>query len=354
MKDVASSHHEHRLPFSNQVNTMNDRFSNSCRSGTAQVVLALGSAAAVSAGAVEPAHETPASMVGAFHTAFGEHHARAVHAKGIILQGMFTPAPEARTIARAALFSESEIPVTVRFSDFTGLPDIPDTAPDANPRGLAVKFRMSGGRETDIVTHSFNGFPVATVDEFAMFLRAIGNSGPEAPKPTPIEAFLDSHPIAKAFVTSQKPPPVSYATAAYFGVNSFAFLDASGKKRFVRYRFLPVGGEHYLDSTAIAGKGANYLRDEIATRVAQAPAKFEWFAQVAEGGDVIEDPSIAWPETRKLVHLGTLSIRTVDARPGADKDLLFLPGRLCEGIETADPMLTMRHAAYPISFGQRQ
>jgi catalase len=354
MKDAASTCHDDALLPQPKVNTMNDRLSNACRSGTAQVVLALGSAAVASAGAAEVAHETPASMVGAFHTAFGAHHARAVHAKGIILQGMFTPAPEARTIARAALFSEGPVPVTVRFSDFTGLPDIPDTVPDANPRGFAVKFRMGGGRETDIVTHSFNGFPVATVDEFAVFLRAIGSSGPEAPKPTPIEAFLGSHPIAKAFVTTQKPPPVSYATAQYFGVNSFAFLDASGKKHFVRYRFVPVAGEHYLDAAGLATKGPDYLREEIATRVAKAPAAFEWFAQMAEAGDAIENPSVAWPESRKLVHLGTISIRSLETRPAADKELLFLPGRLCEGIETADPMLTVRHAAYPISFGERQ
>ncbi len=160
---------------------MNDRLGNACRSGTAQVVLALGSAAAMNAGAGEPMHETPASMVGAFHTAFGAHHARAVHAKGIILEGMFTPAPEARTIARAALFAEGPIPVTVRFSDFTGLPEIPDTSPDANPRGLAVKFRMGAGRETDIVTHSFNGFPVATVDEFAVFCAPSEPAAPRSP-----------------------------------------------------------------------------------------------------------------------------------------------------------------------------
>jgi catalase len=333
---------------------MKDRFSNACLTGTAKVALAIGSAAMWPAGAAEPAHETPASMVGAFHTAFGAHHARAVHAKGIVLEGTFTPAPEARTIARAAVFSEGPIPVTVRFSDFTGIPDIPDTVGDANPRGMAVKFRMSGGRETDVVTHSFNGFPVANADEFAIFLRAIGTSGPETPKPTPIESFLASHPIAKAFVTSQKPPPVSYATAAYFGVNSFAMLDAAGKKRFVRYRFVPVGGEKYLDATTLASKGPNYLREEIATRVEKAPVQFEWFAQIAEGGDLIENPSIAWPESRRLVHLGTVSIRAVNASPGIDKELLFLPGRLCEGIETADPMLTIRHAAYPISFAERQ
>ena len=333
---------------------MNERFSNACRSGTAHVALAIGSAAMSPAGAAEPAHETPASMVSALHAAFGEHHARAVHAKGIILDGTFTPAPEARTIARAALFSEGPIPITVRFSDFTGLPDIPDNIPDANPRGLAVKFRMVAGRETDIVTHSFNGFPVANADEFAMFLRAIGASGPGAARPTLIESFLASHPIAKTFVTTQKPPPVSYATAAYFGVNSFAMLDASGKKRFVRFRFVPTDGEQYLDAPTLASKGPNYLREEIAARVAKAPAKFEWFAQIADSGDAIENPSIAWPESRTLIHLGTLRIEAVETNPNADKELLFLPARLCEGIETADPMLTIRQGAYPISFGERQ
>ena len=32
------------------------------------------------------------------------------------------------------------MPVIVRFSDFTGLPDIPDTEVKANPRGFAVRF----------------------------------------------------------------------------------------------------------------------------------------------------------------------------------------------------------------------
>jgi catalase len=119
-------------------------------------------------------------------------------------------------------------------------------------------------------------------------------------------------------------------------------------------RFVPVAGEQYLDASTLASKGPNYLREEIATRVSKAPAKFEWFAQIAESSDIVENPSIAWPESRKLIHLGTISLRALDLRPEADRKLLFLPGRLCEGIETADPMLTMRHAAYPISFEQRQ
>ncbi len=34
---------------------------------------------------------TPSQLVDALHTAFGDHHSRAVHAKGIIFEGNFTP-----------------------------------------------------------------------------------------------------------------------------------------------------------------------------------------------------------------------------------------------------------------------
>jgi catalase len=326
------------------------------RAGLSPLVLAaVGAVATPLTRADEPAHETPASMVGALHSAFGEHHARAVHAKGVVLEGTFTPAPKARTLTSAALFSSGTIPVTIRFSDFTGLPDIPDSSPNANPRGFAIKFHLLDGSEADIVTHSFNGFPVSSADEFATFLRAVGSSGPDAPKPAPIDAFLDSHPVAKTFLTTQKPPPLSYATAAYFGVNSFAFTDGTGHRIFVRYRFMPVGGEHYLDATTVANKGPDYLIEEIGPRVAKSPAKFEWFAQISEKGDAIEDPSIAWPETRHLVLLGTISIvREADNQAAAQKSLLFLPARVPKGIETADPMLNIRHASYPISFAERQ
>lgn len=306
------------------------------------------------ASAAEP-HETPASMVGALHSAFGDHHVRAVHAKGVILEGRFTASPEALTLSRAPVFASGTIPVTVRFSDFTGIPDIPDTIGDANPRGLAVKFRLPGGSETDLVMHSFNGFPTRTSDEFAELLRAIGASGGDAAKPTELDRFLASHPIAKTFLTTQKPAPVSFATLSYFGVNAFSFVNDSNQRIVVRYRFVPRSGEHFLDSETLRTKGPNYLSDEIVQRVGKAPIEFDWFAQIAEPGDVVDDPSIAWPESRRLVKLGSVSVTSAIATQAADdKRLIFLPGNLPVGIESADPMIGMRNAAYPISFGQRQ
>jgi catalase len=62
---------------------------------------------------------TPGQLVDALHAAFGEHHARAVHAKGIILKGTFKPDPQAATLSKAFHLQNESSTVTVRFSDFT-------------------------------------------------------------------------------------------------------------------------------------------------------------------------------------------------------------------------------------------
>ena len=309
--------------------------------------------------ALEPASAAtaqpkPQQMVDALHAAFGDHHSRAVHAKGIIVVGTFVPDPAARTLTKAALFTGEKIPVIARFSDFTGIPDIPDNIGDSNPRGFAVKFQMPGETEMDIVSHSFNGFPTKNAADFRELLLAIGASGKDVPKPTPIEKFLATHPVAKTFLTTQKPPPESYVTAAYFGVNAFKFTDAHGHAAYVRYRFVPVAGEHYLDDAALKAKGPDYLAPEITQRLAKGPASFDWYAQIAVKGDAIDNPSIAWPNTRKLVKLGTITITGVADQAAEDHRLLFLPANLPDGIEAADPMLAIRNGAYPISFRHRQ
>jgi catalase len=305
-------------------------------------------------GASKDREHLPVQLVKNLHSAFGERGVRAVHAKGVILEGEFTPTLEAKTLCKAVVF-DATVSVVVRFSDFTGIPDISDTKYDASPRGFAVKFLLKDGSNLDVVSHSFNGFPTATAKEFGELFQAVGASGPEAAKPTALDKFLATHPVAKTFLTTQKPPPESYATAQYYGVNSFLFTDAKGAGRAVRYRFVPDIGEKYLDAAALKEKGPNYLAEEIRVRVDDKPIRFTWYAQLAEVGDDLENPSIAWPETRKLVKLGVLTIDRVGSNtPAADKALSFLPGTLVPGIGIADPMVTIRNAAYPISFHQRQ
>src|SRR5690606_13435224 len=171
-----------------------------------------------------------------------------------------------------------------------------------------IKFKLPGGSDADIVAHSFNGFPTATTEEFRELLIALGTSKPDTPKPTPLDKFLEGHPVAKAFLTAPKPNPVSYASLPYYAVNSFKFTNKDGKATFVRYQIVPKGGEHYLNDAGTKAASASYLGDEIKKRVQQGPATFELVAQIAGAGDKVDDPSVAWPADRKTVSLGTISL----------------------------------------------
>ena len=309
----------------------------------------------VLAASTTPAVGTPSGqqMVDALHTAFGDHHSRAVHAKGVMAEGTFQPAQDASTVSNASLFRDGTLPVLVRFSDFTGIPEIPDNIGDANPRGFAVKFKLPDGSSADVISHSFNGFPVSTSAEFRELLIAIGAAG--AKQPASLDAFLASHPIAKTFLTTQKPPPESYTTLSYFGVNAFEVTDAKGKDHFIRYRFVPVKGEALLTPEQIATKGPDYLQTELPERLAKTPVAFAWYAQVADSPDVIGDPSVAWPESRRLVKLGVITIMRMTPDPvTTDRGTMFSPLNIPEAIRPADPMLGVRQSAYPISFQHRQ
>jgi catalase len=296
--------------------------------------------------------ETPLSMVNALHTAFGEHHARAVHTKGVVVEGTFTPAPEARTLTKAPVFAGGPRPIIARFSLFAGVPTLPDTDDGASPAGFAFKIQAVDGDDFDVEANQHRDFITATFDEFAVFLRSVGAAG-KGDK-APLNAFLASHPHAREFLATRT-YPASYASAKYFGINALKFTNTAGRSVHVRYLFVPKVPERYLSPEERKAQAANYLNDEITTRVTAAPVSFDWFAQIAGPGDKVDDPSIAWPDRRRLVKLGTITLRGLPSDPEAvQRTLLFLPGQPHPGVEAADPMLVMRNTAYPISLGQRQ
>jgi len=296
----------------------------------------------------------PAALVEALNkVAGGEHEGfRANHAKGVMVSGTFTPSAQAKSLSKAPHFQKA-VPVTVRFSNATGVPNMPDGDPNARPHGMATRFQLPGGQTTDIVCISANSFPVATPEDFLALLQAVAASGPNAAKPTPVEKFLSTHPAAMKFVTTPRPAPQSFGTLAFFGVNAFKFTNAKGESKFTRYQILPVAGEHALP--ADAKPAPNYLMDELPARVAKGPVKFRLLVQVANEGDNTTDPTVSWPATNKVVELGVISLdKVLPNQVLAQKTILYNPVQLPEGIEpSADPVLAMRFPAYAVSFGQR-
>src|SRR5882762_1742919 len=207
-----------------------------------------------------------------FDTIFGLHPGfRPAHARGTMLKGTFAPSSKAPTLTRAPHLQRESMPVTVRFSNSTGVPLVPDNDPHANPRGLAIRFHLAEHVHTDIVSHSTDGFPTRTGQEFLEFLRALASSDLSNIPASPLGAFLGSHPAALAFVQAPKPAPSSYGRETYFGVTAMQFTNAEGVSRFGRYRIVPEAGNDHLDDDATKAKGADYLIDEIAERVAAGP-----------------------------------------------------------------------------------
>jgi catalase len=246
--------------------------------------------------------------------------------------------------------------VTVRFSDTTGIPLIPDNDPNASPRGCGLRFHLAEHVHTDIVAHSANAFPARNGQEFLELLRAIGTSDLANLAGSPLEAFLGSHPKALAFVQLPKPFPSSFGRESFFGLTAMKFTNKDGVSKFGRYSILPEAGNDFLDEAAAAGKGANYLFDELTERLANGPIKFKIVVQVAEDGDVVDDVTVQWPAERKVIELGTLTFtdRVADDA-GEQKHVIFDPIPRVDGIEPSDdPLLELRAAVYLISGRKRR
>src|SRR5258706_10760864 len=248
---------------------------------------------------------------------------RAFHAKGVVVEGSFKASPEAAQLSRATLFNGSTIPVTARFSDGSGMPTVADGSP-AMPRGIAVKYHLPGGADTDMVTNSFKFFPVGTGEDFRDLLQAITASPPDAPHPNKVEQLFGSHPNAPKAIGSL-PIPDSFADEEYHGIDAFIFVNKSGQRQAVRYLVVPEKLVHITPEEA-AKQSADFLFDELARRIAQKPVVFHLKAQLAEPGDQTKDGSQPWPDDRKVVELGVLTLnKVVPNTLEGEKKLLFQP-----------------------------
>jgi catalase len=282
---------------------------------------------------------------------------RPAHAKGILLRGTFTPSSEAGSLTRAPHLNRSSTPVTVRFSNFAGIPTVADNDPQgASPRGFAVRFHLGEHIHTDIIGHSVDNFPARTVEGLVDFLNAVIATDPAGPHPNAIEQFLGAHPAAMRFVQLPKPIPTSFARESFFAVSAFKFTNLHGISRYGRYRVLPVAGNEYLGETEAAARSANFLFDEIKERVARGPVRFRVVVQLAEDGDTVDDATVRWPEDRPQRVFGEISLQEIAANNAAEQQhIIFDPIPRVDGIEaSADPLFEPRANIYLMSGRRRR
>ena len=296
-------------------------------------------------------------IVDAVNAINGSHPGfRAIHAKGTVCEGTFTPTPEAAKLSRAAHFA-APVKATVRFSNASGNPNTSDANPLAG-RGLAVKFHLPDGEATDQATVPLVVFMVRTPEDFLAFTQArVPDPETGQPDQDKLMAFIGEHPETANALQLGLPkiaPTTSFATSGYNSLHAFGLVDADGGEHWGRYQWHPLEGEHYLSDDEREAAGRDYLQEEIRERLGSGgKAEFRLDFVLAADGDSLTDPTEEWKGEREVVALGTLSVTDVIEEP-SDYPLVFDPTNLTDGIVAPDDkILAARSPAYSVSIDRR-
>ncbi|MFZ2013094.1 MAG: catalase [Nocardioides sp.] len=289
----------------------------------------------------------PREAIDRLTAAFGGPHAghRTLHARGAFYEGSFTATPEAGALCRAAPFTGEPVPVTVRWSNGGGNPDVPDKAPDV--RGMALKLHSSAG-DADLLGQTSPRFPVRDPADFVSMTEA-------AQHPATFPWWMLRHPraVPNLLVSARaKPlvPPYSFAEATYYPIHAYGWIAPDGTRRWVRYQLRPLAGERPVGTF----EGFDRLRQEIVARLAEGPVRFDLHVDVAAVGDDPHDPTSVWKVEREL-SAGVVEVTGPVADPEeSGGPVVFDPTRVVDGIELSDdPILRYRPGAYSVSIERR-
>lgn len=294
---------------------------------------------------------TAEDLVNALNAVFGSHaKTRSGHAKGFCVKGSFAPSAEAASLTKAANFAKP-VDVVGRFSLGGGNPAAADNGKEP-VRGLALHFNLDGGATTDMVLISAPVFLAKTPEQFLTLLQTVATKDGDK-----IKAYFEANPEStrQGAWLGARPVPSSYATVSYYSVHAFTLTNAKGESKVVKWKVVPTGGEVGLTDDEAKAKAPDFYTGEMKERLAKGPATFDVTAVLGQDGDPVADPTALWPEDRKSVKMGTLSISAVEDNATCDAGI-FDPTNVTDGIAGPkdDKIFAMRSPAYAVSFGRRQ
>jgi catalase len=301
---------------------------------------------------------TAPQMIGAFEGTFGVHQGqRRNHAKGLCAAGDFVGTTDAAALSRSALFSGKPVAVVARFSLGGGDPDVPDAAPA--PRGMALELRLPGGSLQHI---TMIDAPIFGATSPASFRDALVAAKPDPatgkPDPEKLKAYAATHPDAMALteLSSHHLPTANYYQDTYYSIHTFKFVDSKGVEHPVKWRFVPRDGTKELTAAQIKAAPHDFLQKNLIERAQKGPVFWDMIVYVGEPGDSLDNPTLAWPESRRHFTAGTLAIRLAapQQKGEACEPINFDPLVMADGIlPTNDPILLFRSPAYAVSFVKR-
>ena len=299
---------------------------------------------------------TPASIVEALKAVAGNPpKMRASFAKGWCVRGTYTPSDRAGEVTRSQSFTGPSR-VLARFSVGGGNPSVADTN-NLVLRGFSFKLG-DGDHRSDILAESAPVHFARTLDQMLAFLEA-RIPGPDGkPDMAKVKAFSAANPetLNQANYVAARPLPGSFAGTTYWGVHSFPATNAENETRFIKFKVIPARGEITLTEDEARTKPADFLHDDLGTRIAAGNVRFNVMALLDRPGDPTMDVTMRWPDEdhREEVRLGTIVITGLEPDQACDASI-FNPANLADGIgHPPDEIFAARRAAYTISLAKRR
>ncbi len=291
---------------------------------------------------------------------------RAVHARGFGAHGYFEvygPMTE-YTMAKFLQDPSVKTPVFVRFSTVVGSRGSADLARDV--RGFATKFYTEDGNY-DLVG---NNIPIFFIQDAIKFPDLVHSIKPEPHNEVPQAAaahdtfwdFVSCTPETAhmvLWVLSDRGIPRSFRHMEGFGVNTFRFVNAQGKGRFVKFHWKPKLGVHSLvwdEAQKLNGKDPDFHRRDLWDAIERGDyPEYEFGVQMIDEEDEFKydfdilDPTKFWPEEQVPVKIiGRMVLnRNVDNFFAETEQVAFHPGHVVPGIDVSnDPLLQGRLFSY--------
>lgn len=279
---------------------------------------------------------------------------RRVHSKGIVCRAVFQPSGAAAGLTTAPHLADAgkEFEAVVRFSGSSSDPDLADLLSPG--KGLAVRFRIPGGSVSVLTAATIPVFFAKTPESFLDLLREVnrlkrGGIGAIAAAKELAEHF----PQFKGSMAHLKKllPPASYACCRYYAIHAFLLVDEAGRRRPVKFEWMPELGVDTLSLAEMRALPADYLELELAGRLQAGPVRFGLHIVLGQEGDPTDDPTQPWPHDRERIDAGTLFVTGLAED---SEELLMDPTETGPGIEPSDdPILRFRSPVYAESWRRR-
>jgi len=325
--------------------------------GIGVVLLSVAAAFLYLGGWFSPEALTPPRFADGFERVDGIHSGfRLNHAKGVCVSGSFESNGRGTRLSKAVVFKAGRAPIIGRFSLAGGNPYVAD-APGM-VRGLGLLFHLPDGEEWRTAMINTPVFAVNSPQGFYDRLLAT-QPDPETGKPDPkkMAVFLANHPetVQATKIIQSHPASSGFENSTYYGLNSFWFMDASGRSIPVRWSLAPVQPFAPANTTGHARPDNNRLFDVLIAGILQRPLLWHLIITIGQASDPINDATIPWPDAREQMDVGTLTLDHVESEEtNRCRDINFDPLVLPEGMTPSDdPLLSARSAVYSQSFTRR-